>query len=81
VTNYTFADNLTDSLRKEIVINFMNDRTKVPQLFTIHFTGVDEVQHIEGKWASQAIQNLEIIDSCIESIIEQTIKQGICSFD
>jgi predicted AlkP superfamily pyrophosphatase or phosphodiesterase len=55
----------------------MNNSTRVPQLFTIHFTGVDEVQHIEGKWSSRAIQNLEIIDSCIESIIEQTIQKGL----
>jgi predicted AlkP superfamily pyrophosphatase or phosphodiesterase len=77
VSNYTFADQLTDLIRRDITINFMNNGRTVPQLFTIHFTGVDEVQHTDGKWARKAIENLEVIDSCIESIIEETKQRGI----
>jgi hypothetical protein len=54
----------------------MNNGTTVPQLFTIHFTGVDETQHSDGKWATKAIQNLELIDSYISSIIEETKQKG-----
>jgi predicted AlkP superfamily pyrophosphatase or phosphodiesterase len=64
---------MNDEIRVQIALRFLDER---PDLFAVHFLGMDDAQHTFGPRSPQAVKTLEQLDAQLGVLFDRVRAQG-----